>query len=297
MNSSLGYSIRQAFKQAGRNRAMMITSLFSITAMLLILGLFFILIVNVNVMTDNVRDQFDVIEIYLLDDANNTDIYKMMDDIKGREYVEEVEYVSKEQALAEMKESWEEKAYLLDGLDDNPLPRSLRIKMDDMTYADDLVQEYTINASVEDIKYGKTEVEKILNITNGIQMGAIILIIFLIIVSIVVVSNTIKLTVLARGEEINIMKYVGATNWFIRGPFLIEGMLIGIIAAIIASLLTSSAYYAIVNNLGDKVLLLFSTRFVPVLSLTGNLVGIFLALGISIGAIGSLISMRRFLDV
>ena len=93
------------------------------------------------------------------------------------------------------------------------------------------------------------------------------------------------------------MKYVGATNWFVRGPFLIEGILIGIVAAIISAVLTTALYSVIVSNLGDRVLILFSTNFVPVGYLSGNLIVIFLALGISIGAIGSLISMRRFLEV
>ncbi len=297
MNNAFGYSFRQAIKQTGRNRTMMLTSLFSITAMMLILGLFFILVVNVNTMTASIRDEFNVIEIFLLDDAENGEIYKMIGEIGELDYVDDVEYITKEQALEEMKQSWDDKSYLLEGLNQNPLPRSLRVTMNDLEKAEELVDFIDKYSGVEQIKYGKTEVEKILRITNGIQIGAIVLIAFLIIVSVVVVSNTIKLTVLARGQEIGIMKYVGATNWFVRGPFLIEGILIGILAAIISAVLTAALYSVIVSNLGDRVLVLFSTNFVPVGFLSGNLIVIFLALGISIGAIGSLISMRRFLEV
>jgi Cell division protein len=297
MNNAFGYSFRQAIKQTGRNRTMMVTSLFSITAMMLILGLFFILVVNVNTMTASIRNEFNVIEIFLLDEAENAEIYTMIGDIGKLDYVDDVSYISKEQALEEMKQSWDDKSYLLEGFNQNPLPRSLRVTMNDMEQAEALIDYIGKYSAVEDVKYGQTEVEKILKITNGIQIGALVLIMFLIIVSVVVVSNTIKLTVLARGQEIGIMKYVGATNWFVRGPFLIEGILIGIVAAIISAVLTTALYSVIVSNLGDRVLILFSTNFVPVGYLSGNLIVIFLALGISIGAIGSLISMRRFLEV
>ena len=301
MNNALGYSFRQALKQTGRNRTMMVTSLFSITAMMLILGLFFILVVNINTMTASIRDEFDIVEIYLYDDAENGEIYSMIDQISKLSYVDDVQYVSKEQALEEMRKLWDDKSYLLDGFNDeagnNPLPRSLRVTMNDMEYAGSFVDYIEKYKAIENVQYGQNEVEKILRITNGIQIGAMILIIFLIIVSVVVVSNTIKLTVLARGQEISIMKYVGATNWFVRGPFLIEGILIGVIAAVISAILTAILYSVIVANLADRVLVLFSTNFVPVGFLSGNLIVIFLALGISIGAIGSLISMRRFLEV
>ena len=135
-----------------------------------------------------------------------------------------------------------------------------------------------------------------IKITDGIQIGALVVIAFLIIVSVVVVSNTIKLTVLARGREISIMKYVGATNWFIRGPFLAEGIIIGIVAAIISAIIMSVLYSMLRINFSDQMLLMFSTGLVPVSFLAGNLIVIFLSLGVSIGAIGSLISMRRFLD-
>ena len=120
--------------------------------------------------------------------------------------------------------------------------------------------------------------------------------IFLIIVSIVVVSNTIKLTVFNRANEINIMKYVGATNWFIRGPFLAEGIIIGVISAGISIGLSALIYRQIVKAIGDQLLSVLSMPMVPVGFLVYNFTWIFLALGISIGACGSMISMRKFLD-
>ena len=116
-------------------------------------------------------------------------------------------------------------------------------------------------------------------------------------VSVVVVSNTVKLTVFARSKEIEVMKYVGATNWFIRGPFMAEGIIIGIFAAVISTVLVSAVYAKIVSEIGTQVIAIASCPLISVSYMAGNMLVIFLALGISIGAWGSIISMRKFLDV
>ena len=135
-----------------------------------------------------------------------------------------------------------------------------------------------------------------MKMTHFVQVAAIVVMLFLIIVSIVVVSNTIKLTVFNRASEISIMKYVGATNWFIRGPFLAEGIIIGIISAGISVGASVLLYKKIVDVIGAQVFSVLSMPMVPVGFLTYNFTWIFLALGISIGACGSIISMRKFLD-
>ena len=138
--------------------------------------------------------------------------------------------------------------------------------------------------------------DKLLKATKFIQIAAIIVMIFLIIVSVVVVSNTIKLTVFNRSKEISIMKYVGATNWFIRGPFLAEGIIIGIISAGISLGCSVLLYKKAIDVIGDQIFSVLSMPMVPVGFLAYNFTWIFLALGISIGACGSIISMRKFLD-
>lgn len=275
---------------------MTFASLFSITAMLLILGLFFIIMVNVNMMTETAKKQFDTIQIYLLDETKPTEAKEIMDKLYSMEEVDSVEYIAKEEALKEYKVKWGDKAYLLDGLSQNPLPNSIRIKVTELDLADKIVAAVKKFECVEDIKYYQTTVDKLLKITNFIKISAFVIIIFLVIISVVVVSNTVKLTVLAREREISIMKYVGATNWFIRGPFLIEGMLIGFFSAGISVGLISLLYYKILELFGQNAFLMFSTAMVDEKFLIINLIFIFMALGISIGAIGSIISMRRFLD-
>ena len=148
---------------------------------------------------------------------------------------------------------------------------------------------------VDEVKFYKDVIDKVLTITGYIQTGALILIAVLVVVSIIVVANTIKLTVHAREEEIHIMKYVGATNWFVRGPFLVEGIIIGVIASLIAVAIVGFGYYKFVDIFSSKVLILFSTGMIPYQFIIENLIIIFVALGVSIGSLGSILSMRRFL--
>lgn len=297
MIKSFFYTLKQALLQVVRNKTMALTSLFSITAMLLILGMFFILAVNINLMTENMKQQFDMIEIYYLDETSEEDIQSMMQDLNALDTVSDVEFLSEEDAMKELQNRWGENAYLLDALPNNPLPRSVRVTMYNVEDVESVVQYAETFSGVEDIKDSQTEVNKILKIANGIQVGALVVIIFLIIVSIVVVSNTVKLTVLARGREISIMKYVGATNWFIRGPFLAEGIIIGILAAAVSSGLISLLYHWVTNSFSQQIIVLFATGLVPIEFMSKNLIIIFMSLGIGIGAVGSIISMRKFLDV
>jgi cell division transport system permease protein len=296
MIRSLGYAIKQAFIQIIRNRAMSTASLFSITAMLLILGLFFILAVNVNLISENAKKQFDTIQIYLLDTTEWPPVEAMIQRLDAMPQVGEVQFVNKEQALSELKTRWGDNGYLLDGLNDNPLPNSIRVKVTKLEYADAVVQVAKTFEGIEDIKYYQSTVDKLISVTNFIQMAALIIIVFLVIVAVVVVSNTIKLTVLAREREISIMKYIGATNWFIRGPFLTEGIMMGLISAAIAAGAVAFIYGKIVQSISQQAAVLFSSGMVPERFLITNLIWIFIALGVSIGALGSMFSMRRFLD-
>lgn len=295
--NSLVYNVKQGFTQILRNRGMSVASIFSILAMLFILGIFFVIVVNLNLFTEVVKQDYDQIEVYLKDEVTVEQAETLMGQIKTHEGAEAVSYRSKDDALNIMKQRWGESAYLLDSLGDNPLPASILISVDSMENAQS-VSEFAIALDgVEDVQYFRETVEKLTKVTNFLQIGAIVVMVFLIIVSVVVVSNTIKLTVFARSKEIKIMKYVGATNWFIRGPFMAEGIIIGIFAAIISTIMVSLLYGRIVAGIGTQVIAITSCPLISVGYMAGNMLIIFLALGISIGAWGSIISMRKFLDV
>ena len=296
MFKGLGYSLKQAVQQIFRNKGMAIASLFAITAMLLILGLFFFLTVNVNFLTEEIKEQFDTIEVFLQDDQTEAQADVIRTSLSKLPGVESVEYIDKARAMEEFKVRWGDNAYLLDGLSTNPLPNSLRVTLTDLTEGDVVAEVSRNMTGVEDVRYYQTEVNKILKVSEGIQKGALVVIAFLIIVSVVVVSNTVKLTVMARQEEIRIMKYVGATNWFIRGPLILEGMFIGLIASLIALGCTWAIYARLMNAFGQQAMILLSSSLVETQFMMINLTWIYVALGISIGAFGSIISMRRFLQ-
>ncbi|NMA93797.1 MAG: ABC transporter permease [Clostridiales bacterium] len=295
MFKGLSYALKQAFVQLFRNKGMTVASLFSITAMLLILGLFFFLTVNVNFITEKIKDEFNTIEVYLLDETTEAQAQVMATSLKAMDEVAGVEYITKDMAMEEFKARLGDRDYSFEGLTTNPLPNSLRVTLTSLE-GGELTAEVCRNMlGVEDVRYYQTEINKVLKISNYFQRGALVIIGFLIIISVMVVSNTVKLTVMARQREIMIMKFVGATNWFIRGPMLLEGMLIGLISAGVALGCMGTIYVRIVEAFNNQAIALLSSKLVEPEFMITNLAWIFAALGISIGAFGSIISMRRFL--
>ena len=296
MVNRIRYNIKQALTHLNRSRGMTLASVFAITAMMLILGLFFVLSVNLNLFTEMIKSDYDEVELFLRDDVTTEQAQAVMDEVDKFDGVEETLYRTKDDAMDIMKKRWGENGYLLDSLGENPLPNSVLVKVEDIDAANTVIDKSAKLDGVEDVRYYKETVEKLTKVTNSIQVGALILMAFLIVVSVVVVANTIKLTVFARAKEIEIMKYVGATNWFIRGPFLVEGIIIGVISSLISAGITFGIYSRVVAAVGLQVMTMFSSPLVPAGYLSLNLIVIFLAMGVSVGACGSIISMRRFLD-
>ena len=292
----IGYNIRQALQQIWRNKGMSTASVFAITAMLLILGLFFVITVNINLFTEMLKNNYNEVEVFLNDDVKKSDAENIMKKIDAEPGVKSSAYRSKTEAMKIMKARWGENSYLLDSLGDNPLPSSIVVTVDSMSTADNVIKMVKGTDGVEDVKYYQETVKKLTKITNFLKLAAMIIMVFLIIVSIVVVSNTIKLTVFARAKEIEIMKYIGATNWFIRGPFLIEGILIGVISSAVSAVATFFIYREIISLVGKQFMTIMSSPLVSAGYLSVNLILIFLAIGVSIGACGSIVSMRKFLD-
>ena len=296
MLNSFVYNIKQGFLQIFRNRGMSLASIFSILAMLLILGMFFVITVNINMFTEVVKQDYDQIEVFLLDDTDKTEAEALMAQISTHDGVTDVQYRSKSDALKVLKERWGESGYLLDSLGKNPLPASILISVESLDDAGGVAAYAGTLDGIEDVQYYQETVEKLTKITNFLQIGALIIMAFLVVVSVVVVSNTVKLTVFARAKEIRIMKYVGATNWFIRGPFLAEGIIIGMLAALLSTGLIALIYKELISAIGAQVLAIVSMPLISTRYMTENMLIIFLALGMSIGACGSIISMRKFLD-
>lgn len=275
---------------------MSFTATLAITAMMLILGLFFTTFVNVDLFAEVIQQDYNVIEVYLADkndDAKNESIGKSLKSMKG---VNNVKYRSKEDALEIMKERWGDNAYLLDNLQSNPLPDSYLVYVDDKDSADNVSVEAKEIQGVSDIKYYQDTVEKLSKITDAVEVGSIIIMGFLVIVSIILVANTIKLTIFNRQKEIGIMKYLGATNWFVRAPFVVEGTILGVLSALVSTGILGLIYSRFVSSIGPDILRVLSVPVISASYLLPNLMAIFLSLGVGIGICGSIISIRKFLD-
>ena len=295
--SRAGYSLNQAFSQMGRNKGMYFTSILAITAMMLILGLFFVAFVNVNLFTRSIEKDYNVIQIYLEDGSSDEVTEKVGQTLQATEGVEKVEYVTKDQALKTLKDRWGDNGYLLENLPENPLPNSYTVYVSDKDAANNVASMAPDIEGVNDVVYYRDTIEKLAQVSRFIELGSIIAMAFLVIVSTVIVANTIKLTVFNREKEISIMKYLGATNWFVKAPFIWGGVIIGILSSVIATGLTYIIYKRVVGIIGGDILRILSVNLVPAEQLTLTLLASFLRHGISIELIGSAISIRKFLNV
>ena len=291
------FTIKEALKSLWRNRLMSIASISSVSATLIILGIIFTLIININAMAQSAKDQFDSIQVYIQDDLDAEGREALQTQIEGIVGVDQVIYESKIDALENMKTSWADNAYLLEGLEENPLPNSFIVYLTDIYYAEQVVDGIKVLSGIEEIKSYQDIVEKLLSFTEIIRKTGMIIMFILIAVSTFIIHNTIKLAVNARYREINIMKYVGATNWFIRWPFLTEGTILGMVGAGLSILVMRFLYNYVYTLLNTDFYALISAYVIKPDVLLGDLTFLFLVIGAGIGALGSIWSMRKYLNV
>ncbi|NMA86699.1 MAG: ABC transporter permease [Tissierellia bacterium] len=290
-------TLKQGFQGAWRNRGMGMASIGSIAAVLIILGLVLIMILSINNLVMETKGKFDEIQVFLEDNISEEVSRAIEKEALDSPGVLTVVYKPREEALQDMKKGWEENAYLLEGLETNPLPNSYIVKLKDIEYAEEVVNKISELNGVEGVNYYQDLIEKMLLIANYVRGGGLIIIIILLLISVFIISNTIKITVAAREREVNIMKYVGATNGYIRGPFVIEGVLFGLIGAVLSILIVNKGYSYFFHSLSTELYVLFTVYLVPPKALIKDISIIFVAIGMGIGALGSMVSLKRFLNV
>ena len=292
------YVLKQAFTNLWRNRTMSIASITSVSATLLILGIIFLLIINISNLADFASDQFDVVQVFLEDGLTNEEMREIGNNMHAIDGVSSVTFETKEQALEKMKTEWKDQASVLAGLEErNPLPNSYIVQMDNLVYSDSIVNKIISYEGIEEVKYYQDVIEKIRNITKFIRDLGLTLIVILLFVSTFVISNTIKLAVTARKNEIQIMKYVGATHWFIRWPFILEGTLLGLFGASVAMMLIYLGYSYTYELLTSQFYVIIAAYIVPVNSIMTDLLEVFIPVGAGIGALGSLWGVKKYLNV
>ena len=288
---------KQGIQSMWRNRGMGLASISSISAVLMILGIVLIMILSINNVVLEMKTKFDEVQIFLEDELTEEQLNLIENTVKDNDEVLSIIFQSKEQALEIMKKEWEDEAYLLEGFETSPLPNSYIVQLKDIRQADELVEKIKSIEGIEEVRYYKDAIDKLLLFANYIRFGGIAIIAILVIVSIFIISNTIKITVSARKKEINIMKYIGATNGYIRGPFIIEGILFGLIGAVISILVVNYGYEYFFNTVSDKLYVLLTVYLVAPALLMKDITIMFIVIGAGIGALGSLVSLKRFLNV
>ncbi|MGN1387449.1 MAG: permease-like cell division protein FtsX [Bacillus sp. (in: firmicutes)] len=292
INSILRH-FRESFKSLGRNGWMTFASVSAVTVTLLLVGVFFVLLMNMNNIASNIEKDVEV-RVHLDVTATDEDILAVEEQLKALPEVSEVTFSSKEEELVIINESLGNAFTLFE--QDNPLRDVYIVKTktpeDVVTVAE---QAEKINF-VESVKYGQGYVEKLFKIVDISRNIGLVLIIGLLFTAMFLISNTIKITIVARKSEIEIMRLVGATNSFIRWPFFLEGLWLGILGSIIPIALIATTYYQIYEYATPKM----NIQFFELLSFNPfvyQVSGILLLMGALIGVWGSMMSVRKFLKI
>lgn len=291
---TFGHFFKEGTASIRKNRVMSAASVSTVAAALFIFGVFMLLLVNVNKIVSSVESQIEI-QAFLKEDFTTLQKQSVEKEIKAIDEVKELKFESKADALKKFKESLGEKADLAEGLDiDNPLPASFIIKVNKPQDVAKVSTKLKTFSSIEKVNDGQESVNTIIKVSAFIKVTSILLMAILGVISIALISNTIKLAVFSRKKEIGIMKYIGATDWFIRWPFIIEGMLMGLLGALIAIIILGAGYTYGVKLVSDSQMI-FS--LVPAKEIILTLGWQFGLIGVVIGGLGSLISIRKFLVV
>ncbi len=294
--NTLKYLFKEGIVGLWRNRTMAFASAGTIVLCLLILGMSYSVGTNIDYMIEQIESKFGI-TAYLEDGLSDTAILGLKNKIEAMPNVAGVSYISKDDALKNFSEENEDASLFAMFKEDNPLPASFEITAIDIKNQSELVKKVQELEGIDEAVYLKNETEAFINIRNTVNYVCYAIIICLIVVGLLLMSNTIKLTVYIRKREINIMKYVGATDGFIRVPFLIEGMLVGLIGALVAILAVASAYNWVQGMSQSATGILGEIALMPTATIMTSLIPMYLSLGIGIGLIGSAFAIHKHLKV
>lgn len=297
---TLKYSLLQGIKGLFKNRLMTAASIGIIAACLFILGLSYCVLINIDYAIGDFDDAFAIVA-FVEGGTSEEDINKVEKQIKDNPDVKEVIYISPEQAWNDFKQQLNASEEVLSELEvDNPLTNSasFEIYLYDANKQEGFVKYLNTLPHIRQIDYSQQAVEVITNISILIQYVSLVLIIILLAIATLLIANTIKIGLYIRKNEINIMKYLGAKDTFIRLPFIIEGMLIGLIGSLIPYGIIYYSYDNLIEAINEEFSMLTQfISFVQLDQITSVLGPMFLAIGIGIGIIGSSISISKHLKV
>lgn len=288
------YFIQEVFRSLRRNNWMTFASISTVAVSLFVLGVFLILVLNMNRMANTLESQVQI-SVYLQDGINKSDREDMEKDIEHMQGIERVVFVDRDTAKERLAERLGDQKYLLDALGDkNPLPDAFAVTVKQPDLVETAATAIEQMPGVESAKYGQDVVAHLFDITRLMRLFGVALMALLAGATIFIISNTIRLTVFARRKEIAIMKYVGATDWFIRWPFLLEGIVMGFVGGVLSAIVLRSFYAAMASKIYSTLAFFPLMPQYPFMNYVSAAI---IFSGMAIGAIGSTISLKRFLKV
>ena len=291
--SSLGYLTREGFRNVWVNKMMSIASVAVLMACLLIIGIGAMAYFNINSLLDIVEAQ-NIVMVYVSDEADDVKTSELRLSLENMDNIASCEFVPKEDAFQRQVELMGGDSALFEGFKTSPLPDAFKVTVKDLSRFKETVSEIEKLDGVYNVRENSDLASKLVTVRRAVTIVSAGLVAMLFLVALFIISNTIRITMFSRKLEINIMKAVGATNSFIRWPFMVEGVLLGIISAGVSVLLLWGLYELIIYAF-SSVITMLGFSFVPFLSYVWYIFGAFLAIGIITGSFGSMVTMNRYL--
>ncbi len=289
------YLTKEGFKSVVTNALMSLASIAVLMSCLVIIGCALALFFNIEALLDGVYSQ-NVVMVFINDSATEEQISALEKNILNIENVNSCEYVSSDEAFERVKRNMGNSVDVLDGEEDI-LPASYQVTMTDLKLYEETLSKLRVLENISNIRESGDLADKLTRVRDGVTNVSIAIIIILFVVSVFIIANTVRITMFSRRLEINIMKAVGATRWFIRWPFLVEGVILGFIAAVLSFISIYAVYFVALNASGSlsNAFLMFNSKMVAFWDLAGVLIVVFFGIGIMTGLFGSFISMNKYL--
>lgn len=284
--------VRDALRAFWRNRWMSLAAVSTVAVTLFLVGVFLLAAMNINHFTHQIEQQVEI-RVFLHNDASQDAVRALEREIRAMPEVDSVQFIPKDEGLTQLKADYRDMADLFEGLeDDNPLPDAFRIKTKNPQDTAPVAERIAAMPFVEKVRYGKDVIDQLFQMTAVLRTAMLILVVGLALTAMFLIANTIRLTIVYRQDEIEVMRLVGATKMYIRWPFFIEGALIGLIGAVLPLLVLTYGYDAFLSRLKFAFV-----SFLPFEDVVQPLVVLLIGIGLVIGISGTLSSIRKYLRV
>lgn len=290
---NIRYLTKEGFRNVRIHKLMTVASITVMLSCMLLIGGAYLLYENINSLIDKVGEQ-NVVMVYIQDEANEQQESTLKQQIVGTPNVKDCEFISRDDSFESVLESMGTSSEVIEGLDSSILPNAFKVTVADMEQFDSTVLQISSYGNVLTVRENGELASKIATIQNAVGIVSIVIVAILFIVSLFIIANTVRITMFSRSLEISIMKAVGATNWFIRWPFLVEGIIIGIISAVVSYGLIFGLYCAAEKFLANMFSIL-GNNIVPFENCMWNLLIAFVATGVITGTLGSCMSLGKYL--